>query len=151
MTRKQIVEMKIQNIDIEQATKFLLFNKWESASFMVALCPIFTSEVVLHLDLDAPDTENIKKFKEWLNEVKRQKTKKSPHDWGRLPDYHKAIKLKKQGKSSNEIANEMFPEPDPFSDDESQPDLNQDAVMRKVYRYLDMGKNLIDGGYKNIK
>ena len=108
--------------------------------------------ISLNINFGYPESEIIDQVGRWILEFKmRLKKEKLPWDWDKLPIYHKVITLNKQGKSAEEIAEIMFPKPDPFSEDESIPDLQADSLIRTVYRYIKIGKAIIQGGYKKIK
>jgi hypothetical protein len=105
----------------------------------------------LYINLSYPDNEIKDQVMAWVAKFREQIKKPKSWVWDKLPLYHQAISLKMSGKTANEIADILFPEPDPFSDDESLPEDDLDAIMRKVFRYIVTGETLVKGEYINIK
>jgi hypothetical protein len=161
-TLREVKELGFKGLDSQEAAKFLLLEKLGGPSYR-AISPeviasidedgnLETEVIALRVHFGFPASEIKQQVERWIDEYStRLKKKKLAWDWDKLPDYYNAISLNKQGKSAEEIAQSMFPEPDPLSDDESVPDLNQDSVVRNVYRDLKKGKKLVDGGYMEIR
>jgi hypothetical protein len=153
---EKLQKIELKNFDAEDASKYLLLQHLgltDRAVYNVENMPCLAGEGRLNLliDLDYPDNEIKEQVMAWVAKYRELIKKTRNWKWANLPLYYKAIFLKKSGKTPNEIADIMFPGPDPFSDDESQPEEDLDAVMRKVFRYIETGKKLVEGEYRKIK
>jgi hypothetical protein len=118
--------------------------------------------VVFKIDPNAPDSQIIKELKEWLKKLRGEV--KKDRERTTLTQCYQAITLKLlHKKTKKEIADIMFPEPDFSSENAAVPDLykmtgeddeisdlNEEATMKKINRYLKIGNDLVNGGYKDI-
>jgi hypothetical protein len=152
---EEIQAIKSHDLDIEDASKCLLLQYLglpeRAVHNIIERWPASEDRLNLLINLAYPDNEIKDQVMAWVAKHREQIKKSKNWKWDNLILYYKAISLKKSGKTSNEIADIMFPGPDPFSDDESSPEDNLDAVMRKVFRYIKTGEKLVKGEYINIK
>lgn len=155
-TMDEIQAIESKDLDAEDASKYLLLQHLgvtDRAVYNVENMPSMGGEgrLNLHINLEYPDNEIKDQVMAWVAKYSEQINKPRGLIWKNLPLYHQAISLMMSGKTSNEIADIMFPGPDPFSYDDSLPEDDLDAVMRKVFRYIKNGEALVNGEYLNIK
>ena len=145
----EISKVKSESLDKDLVTRWLAIHNM-GGPFLdcVSIMDAEGFGVTLSINLLAPDEEIKEIISSILVERRGKISKRRPQKT--LENCLKAVALKKAGKTPNEIAAIMFPQPDPFSDDGSVWELDEDAVMRKVFRYIKQGEQLVNGGYRDI-
>jgi hypothetical protein len=148
----QIVRDDLKGVKVDDKDKairlFALHHFGLLSQPATAILETHTDTIKIQINLNAPDRQIAKEVAEILKERRAAIEKDRPLK--KLAEYHQAHLLHQAGKTYKEIADIMFPPPDPLSDDDSMVEVNEDAAMKSVGRYIQEAKKLIEGGYQHI-
>jgi hypothetical protein len=148
----KIVRDDLEGVEVDKKDQairlFALYHFGLLSQPVTAILETLTGAIKIQINLNAPDSQILIEVAEILKERRAAIKKDQPYK--KLAEYHQAFLLHQAGKTYKEIADVMFPPPDPLSEDDSVIETNEDAAMKNVGRYIQEAKKLIEGGYQHI-
>jgi hypothetical protein len=148
----QLVRGDLKGVEVDDKDKAIRFFALHHFGLLsqpaVGIVGEHDNTIGLQINLNLPDSQILQEVAEILKT--RRATIGKGRPFKKLAEYHQAYVLYQAGKTNKEIADVMFPPPDPLSDDDSVIEINEDAAMKSVGRYIQEAQKLIEGGYQHI-